>query len=68
MNKEGISAHLSESLSDDIEAENNDRELIAAFLDFVHEVQDSIGQMEKNNEEMQGLVQELITDKKSSQN
>ena len=45
---------------------NNDRELIADFLEYTKEVQKGLTDMETNNTDMRSLVNELITDKKSA--
>lgn len=47
---------------------NNDRELIAEFLEYTQIIQTSLAEMESNNKEMRNLVNELITDKKSASN
>jgi hypothetical protein len=36
-------------MSEDVEANNNDRELIAEFLELTKEVQRMLGEMESNN-------------------
>ena len=60
--------NLNESLEDDEENPNNDRELIILFLSHTKDVQKALEEMETNNADMRQLVNELITDKKSAQN
>jgi len=65
---ENISMHLNESLADEESQVNNDRELIVEFLENTKEVQKCLQEMESNNSQMRGLVNELISDKKSAAN
>jgi hypothetical protein len=46
---ENISMHLNESLADEEDQVNNDRELIVEFLDNTKEVQKCLQEMESNN-------------------
>lgn len=55
-------------MSEDPEQQNNDRELIAEFLEYTKEVQVMLEEMENNNKEMHSLVHELVNDKKTAAN
>ena len=70
MAENNISAELTDSMqrTEDDENPNNDRELISEFLLHTKDSQHALAEMESNNLQMQQYVQELISDKKSSQN
>ena len=59
---------LNESIIEDSEMGNNDRELIQEFLAYTKEVQAMLDEMENNNKEMHQLVHELVNDKKTAAN
>ena len=47
---------MNNNIDEERDAQNNDRELIADFLEYTKEVQKGLGDMESNNTDMQDLV------------